>query len=50
MKPSAELLSPHEAPLLHELVERELHRVEHALMAFLHVALVVCSLGPGVFE
>jgi hypothetical protein len=50
MKPSADSLSPDEAPLLHELVECELHRVEHALMAFLHVDRVGGSLGSGALE
>jgi hypothetical protein len=50
MKPSAYSLSAHEAALLNEPVERELHRVEHALMAFLYVARVAGSLGPGALE
>jgi hypothetical protein len=38
------------ASLLRELVEGELHRAEHALMAFLHVALIVCSRMAGALE
>ena len=50
MEPSAEPLSPDEAPVLRQLRERELHRVEHPLMAFLHVARVVGSLRSRALE
>jgi len=52
IEPSAEQLLSGEAPLLHELVQRELHRAEHALMALLHVVGVICSpfhsIGPAI--